>query len=101
MQNFNPMVLQSLLNNLQFYQAQQYNPQIAFAPMTPEQQAWANNQKRLDPTQQDTNVNYIPTYNQLYGMNAFNAKGLNTTDRDQMLDARAAYDEAIRRMQGK
>ena len=104
MQNFNPIVLQSLLRNLQI---QQYNPQLdlynqlAYAPMSPEQQAWANNLKRTDPTLQNTNLNYIPTIQQLNLMNAFNARGLTTEDREQMRATREAYDNLMNNNQGQ
>lgn len=100
MQNFNPLIIHEFLNRLNYYQSQPQNQQIAYAPMTPEQQNWANSIPRRDNTLLDTNLNYIPTIEQINKMNGINARGLTTEDREQIRTAREAYDAALRRAQG-
>lgn len=94
------MVLQDFLRNLQAQElVNQNEQQLAWSPMSPEQQAWANRQKRLDPTQQNTNLNYIPTLGQINSMNALNARNMTTVDAEQMRAAREAYDNLLRQRQ--
>lgn len=101
MQNINSIPVQQLMANLgRYIQGIPQAERIAYAPMTPEQQAWANRLPRQDVTQMNTNLNYIPTMQQINSMNALNARGLNTIDAQQMREAREAYDAILRQQQG-